>query len=106
VEISNGNLLVRIRQRTDSVGGVYWNREVREMAAGQSLINRILFATDFSTCARHAEEYVAFLSKAYGILPGPCGEEFHNSFRSAAGGVKADGIHETNHITDEAEILG
>jgi nucleotide-binding universal stress UspA family protein len=29
------------------------------------LIKRILFATDFSSCAYHAEEYVAFLAKAY-----------------------------------------
>lgn len=36
------------------------------MVAGHSVINRILFATDFSTCARHAEEHVVFLSKAYG----------------------------------------
>ena len=36
------------------------------MAAGHSVMNRILFATDFSTCARHAEEYADFLSKAYG----------------------------------------
>jgi len=42
------------------------NREEGEMVAGHSVINRILFATDFSTCARHAEEHVVFLSKAYG----------------------------------------
>lgn len=36
------------------------------MAAGHSLIKRVLFATDFSTCAHHAEEYVAFLSTVYG----------------------------------------
>ncbi len=36
------------------------------MAAEHSWIKRVLFATDFSTCARHAERYVAFLSKAYG----------------------------------------
>lgn len=29
------------------------------------LITRILFATDFSACARHAEQYVAFLAAAY-----------------------------------------
>ncbi|MEX5215602.1 MAG: universal stress protein [Nitrospiraceae bacterium] len=31
-----------------------------------SLFNRILFATDFSACARHAEDYVTFLAAAYG----------------------------------------
>ena len=36
------------------------------MAAGHSLIKRVLFATDFSTCAHHAEEYVASLSTVYG----------------------------------------
>ena len=36
------------------------------MAVGHSLIKRVLFATDFSTCAHHAEEYVAFLSTVYG----------------------------------------
>ena len=30
------------------------------------LVRRILFATDFSSCANHAEEYVAFLARAYG----------------------------------------
>src|SRR6478609_8440106 len=35
------------------------------MGDEQSLIKRILFATDFSSCAHHAEEYVAFLAKAY-----------------------------------------
>lgn len=30
-----------------------------------ALITRILFATDFSACARHAEQYVAFLAAAY-----------------------------------------
>src|SRR5574340_1078752 len=29
-------------------------------------ITRILFATDFSPCAHHAEKQAAFLSKAYG----------------------------------------
>ena len=38
------------------------------MAAGPSLIKRLLFATDFSTCARHAEEYVAFFSRTYGAI--------------------------------------
>lgn len=32
----------------------------------RSLIQRILFATDFSTCACHAEQYVAFLANVYG----------------------------------------
>lgn len=36
------------------------------MENGRAWINRILFATDFSLCAYHAEEYVAVLSKAYG----------------------------------------
>lgn len=36
------------------------------MKNGRSLITRILFATDFSTCARHAEAYAAFLAQAYG----------------------------------------
>ena len=36
------------------------------MATGHSLINRILFATDFSVCAHYAEAYAAVLSKAYG----------------------------------------
>lgn len=31
----------------------------------QSMIKRILFATDFSSCAHHAEDYVAFFAKAY-----------------------------------------
>ncbi len=35
------------------------------MGDEQSLIKRILFATDFSSCAHHAEAYVAFLAKAY-----------------------------------------
>jgi nucleotide-binding universal stress UspA family protein len=35
------------------------------MGDEQPLIKRILFATDFSSCAHHAEEYVAFLAKAY-----------------------------------------
>jgi nucleotide-binding universal stress UspA family protein len=35
------------------------------MGDEQSLIKRILFATDFSSCAQHAEEYVAFLANAY-----------------------------------------
>ena len=35
------------------------------MAAEHSWIKRVLFATDFSTCARYAEEYVAFLGKTY-----------------------------------------
>src|SRR5574337_779528 len=35
------------------------------MEAEQSMIKRILFATDFSSCAHHAESYVAFLAKAY-----------------------------------------
>ncbi|MBD0306163.1 MAG: universal stress protein [Nitrospiraceae bacterium] len=30
-----------------------------------ALIKRMLFATDFSSCAEHAENYVAFLAKAY-----------------------------------------
>ena len=29
-------------------------------------VKRILFATDFSSCANHAEEYVGFLARAYG----------------------------------------
>lgn len=36
------------------------------MGNERSLIRRILFATDFSTCARHAEQYVGFLAAAYG----------------------------------------
>ncbi|MDF0676422.1 MAG: universal stress protein [Nitrospira sp.] len=35
------------------------------MEAEQSLLKRILFATDFSSCAHHAEGYVTFLAKAY-----------------------------------------
>lgn len=35
------------------------------MEDGQPLIKRILFATDFSACARHAEGYVAFLAATY-----------------------------------------
>jgi len=35
------------------------------MGDEQFLIKRILFATDFSPCAHHAGEYVAFLAKAY-----------------------------------------
>ena len=30
-----------------------------------ALIERMLFTTDFSSCAEHAEKYVAFLAKAY-----------------------------------------
>lgn len=37
-----------------------------EIAAGHFLIHRILFATDFSRCASHAEGYAAFLANAYG----------------------------------------
>ncbi|MBU6481908.1 MAG: hypothetical protein KGS09_15320 [Nitrospirae bacterium] len=36
------------------------------MATGHSLIKRVLFATDCSTCAHHAEEYVPFLGTVYG----------------------------------------
>ncbi|MER3424513.1 MAG: hypothetical protein C4293_16135 [Nitrospiraceae bacterium] len=36
------------------------------MGNGRSLIQRILFATDFSTCARCAEAYAAYLAEAYG----------------------------------------
>lgn len=36
------------------------------MGNEHSLVKRILFATDFSSCAHHAEAYVAFLAKAYG----------------------------------------
>lgn len=36
------------------------------MAVGRDVIKRLLFATDFSTCARHAEGYVALLSSTYG----------------------------------------
>ncbi|MDF0667695.1 MAG: universal stress protein [Nitrospira sp.] len=35
------------------------------MGDEQPVIKRILFATDFSSCAHHAEEYVAFLANAY-----------------------------------------
>ena len=35
------------------------------MRKERGLINRILFATDFSLCARHAEEYVVLVSHAY-----------------------------------------
>jgi len=35
------------------------------MGNERSLIRRILFATDFSTCAQHAEQYVAFLANVY-----------------------------------------
>lgn len=35
------------------------------MGDEQSLIKRILFTTDFSSCARYAEEYVAYLAKVY-----------------------------------------
>jgi nucleotide-binding universal stress UspA family protein len=38
----------------------------RETTAGRSLIHRMLFATDFSRCASHAEVYAAFLANAYG----------------------------------------
>jgi nucleotide-binding universal stress UspA family protein len=36
------------------------------MGNERTLIQRILFATDFSTCARHAEQYVTFLANVYG----------------------------------------
>jgi hypothetical protein len=36
------------------------------MGNERSLIQRMLFATDFSTCARHAEQYVTFLANVYG----------------------------------------
>ncbi|MGH7233210.1 MAG: universal stress protein [Nitrospiraceae bacterium] len=36
------------------------------MGSEHSLVKRILFPTDFSSCADHAEAYVAFLAKAYG----------------------------------------
>lgn len=36
------------------------------MAAEHDIIKRLLFATDFSSCARHAEEYAAQLSSTYG----------------------------------------
>jgi nucleotide-binding universal stress UspA family protein len=36
------------------------------MGNEQSLVKRILFATDFSSCADHAAEYVAVLAQAYG----------------------------------------
>ena len=36
------------------------------MGNERTWIKRILFVTDFSHCARHAEEHAAFLSKAYG----------------------------------------
>jgi nucleotide-binding universal stress UspA family protein len=36
------------------------------MGNEHSLVKRILFATDFSSCANHAEKYVAVLAKAYG----------------------------------------
>lgn len=35
------------------------------MGDERTLIKRILFATDFSSCAHHAEAYVAFVAKAY-----------------------------------------
>jgi len=36
------------------------------MGNERALIQRILFATDFSMCARHAEQYVTFLANVYG----------------------------------------
>jgi nucleotide-binding universal stress UspA family protein len=36
------------------------------MENGHTLIKRILFATDFSSCAEHAEEYVALFARTYG----------------------------------------
>jgi nucleotide-binding universal stress UspA family protein len=36
------------------------------MGHERTLIKRVLFATDFSPCADHAEQHVAFLSKVYG----------------------------------------
>ena len=57
---SNGNLLVRIRAMTGFTRRRALESGGSEMVAGDSVINRILFATDFSTCARHAEEHVVF----------------------------------------------
>lgn len=37
------------------------------MSDERSSIKRILFATDFSPCAHHAEKQAAFLSKVYGV---------------------------------------
>ena len=78
------------------------------MAAGHSLIKRVLFATDFSTCAHHVEEYVASLSTVYGatvevlhvleLYPGiyPAVQDH----RETDDGDR-DGTYETAHMTDE-----